>query len=205
MYTKTPGTIRLVPLLLIDIDEVCFPFAHAYHDWLVTNGVGALNWEGLGKYNLDAALGRDDHDVLAESFLNDPSTIEVPAIDDAVKGISTLRSSGFTVYLCSARFAVAEGEATRRWVARNLPGLEDNVFLTRENHSGSRIMKGHLAWATGAVALIDDAAEHHHALPKGCSGFLMPRIGDLPSDALPIGSSALAVTGWGEVIDRLTS
>lgn len=197
------GTVPRVTALLIDIDEVCFPFAHAYHDWLERNGYTGLRWEGLHRYDLDAALGRDDHDVLAEQFLNDPETLHVPAIPAAVAALEELRTRGFEVILASARFAIAEGAATRAWVARQLPGFERRVFLTREHHQGERIPKGQLAWAAGAVALIDDADEHHHHIPDGCAGLLMPRIGGLPSDALSPGSKATPVAGWHEVLDRL--
>ncbi len=189
--------------LLIDIDEVCFPFAHAYHDWLQRNGFNGLRWEGLDRYDLDTALGRDDHDRLAEQFLNDPATLSVAPIPDAAQAIDDLRRHGFEVFLATARFATAEGAATRAWVARHLPGLERRVFLTRDRRQGTHIPKGQLAWSTGAVALIDDADEHHHHIPDGCTGFLMPRTGGLPSDVAGPMSKATAVSGWADVLGHL--
>lgn len=198
--SKTKRTHRAI---LVDIDEVCFPFAHAYSEWLQRNGMSGLAWEGISRYDLDAALGRDDHDQLAERFLNDPWTLSVPAIEGAREALSELNKAGVSTLLCSARFALREGAVTRSWVARHLPGLESQVMLTRESQDGIRIPKGHVAWATGAEALVDDADEHHHHLPSGCTGFLMGRRAGLPSDSPAAHSPARPVRDWAEVLTHL--
>ncbi|MFM7087993.1 MAG: 5' nucleotidase, NT5C type [Candidatus Paceibacterota bacterium] len=190
-------------VVLLDLDEVVFPFADAYHQWLLNNGHKGLSWEGLFKYDLDKALGSDNHDKLAEKFLTDLRTLDVNPIPGSVEGVKKLINLGGEIMFCSARFAINEGAATRTWVERYFPGYGKRVMLTRDKQLGSKIEKGDVAWMTGAAALVDDSYEHHIALPDSCKGVLMKRRDHLPSDSLLPNSKASFAENWDDVVSHI--
>lgn len=186
-------------VVLLDLDEVVFPFADAYHQWLLKEGHKGLNWEGLDRYDLDKALGANNHDVLAEMFLTDPWTSNVKPINGSVDGVNRLVELGSEVIFCSARFAINEGRATREWVERHFPGYGKRVMLTRDKQRGAKIEKGDVAWMFGAAALVDDSDEHHRSLPLSCKGILLKRREHLPSDKPSDSSRAVIAESWDDV------
>lgn len=188
--------------VLIDLDETCFPFAHAYHEWLVRDGREGLDWSGLEHYNLDAALGDGRrHDELAELFLLDPLTVETSPISAAAAAMAHLHRTGWEIWLVTARFASKETAATTAWVERHFPFVEGRLLITRTFPDGPSVSKPGLAWALGAEALIDDYSANFHDLPDFCQGLMIKRPDGLPSDQ-PFSDSIPAVD-WNQAISVL--
>lgn len=199
-----PGTVTFMRhphrrRVLIDLDETCFPFAHAYHDWLVGQGQPGLGWDGLDNYNLDRALGGNRrHDELAELFLLDPSTVDTAPIAAAKAAMVHLHRTGWEIWLVTARFAAKETAATTAWVEHHFPFVEGRLLLTRTYPEGPSVTKPSLAWALGAEALIDDYCANFDNLPDFCQGLLIQRPEGLPNDE--VFSASIPLVDWATAV-----
>ena len=169
------------PPILIDIDEVLFPFADAYSRWLaLTQG---LDFEPnqMKTYDVAGSVG-PRHSSLAVQFVNDPAVVRgEQALATAVRNMPT-RSSDFHLVACTRRFEILEGVATREWMALNFAAIEQVIF-TRTSPGASEAPKSALARQIGAVALIDDSLSNMTGLDASCRPCLLRRPPGLPSDA----------------------
>jgi len=79
-------------VVLLDIDEVLFPFAHAYDRWLRrTEGFG-LDPEYVARYDIPTAAGPEP-DQLVVRFLSDPDVIHgETAIPESLAVVNRLSS-----------------------------------------------------------------------------------------------------------------
>lgn len=168
-------------VVLLDIDEVLFPFAQAYDRWLFTaRGIG-LDREHLSRYDIPTAAGAQ-HDELVVRFLSDPKTIaEEGLIPQAAEALPIL-SARSRLIACTSRHSHDEGEATRAWLQAHTPCIEDVIF-TRHKRTDPGTAKAQIARETAAVMLIDDTFQHLIGLPASCQGILMRRPRGLPSAA----------------------
>jgi hypothetical protein len=178
------------PTILIDIDEVLFPFADAYSRWLVrTHG---LDFEPsrMRTYDIARAVG-PHHSNLAVQFVNDPMVVsEERALAAAVQSTSML-SRDFRLLACTRRLEILEGAATREWMNLNFTTIEQVVF-TRSLPSAPETAKAAVAQRIRAVALIDDNLSNLAGLPASCRPYLIRRPPGLPSDT--------GAVNWHEVL-----
>jgi len=166
-------------VILLDVDEVLFPFAHAYDAWLSQRrGVG-LRPELMATYRIPQAAG-PDHDHLVAAFLNDPATVkDVLPVQGAAAALALLART-YTLVGCTSRHGHDEGAATRAWVARHCPDVAE-VEFTRDRRGTVGVAKSVFARTWHAVALVDDSPEHLAGLPRECTGVLLARPGALGS------------------------
>lgn len=164
--------------VLVDVDEVLFPFAHGYDRWLVARRGHGLDPALMAEYRIPEAAG-EGHRDLAVRFLNDPATLALGPVPGAADAIAALRER-YRLVACTSRRNQHEGPATRAWLDRHLPGFDD-VVCTSESHDGVTIAKASVAAHHEAIALVDDSAEHLADLPDGCRGFLLTRPAGLAS------------------------
>lgn len=169
---------RLVAL--VDVDEVLFPFAHAYVRWLRKNRALTIDLRELRVYDLAGAVGLQ-HLELVPEFLGDPAVLEWQTpIHEGVESLAKL-ADRVRLIACTNRRERYEGRCTEAWLSRHVPQIEDVIF-TRSSNSEPASPKSHFAKYLGAWALIDDTAANLQGLPKGCSGLLMKRPAGLPSE-----------------------
>lgn len=165
--------------VLVDVDEVLFPFAHGYDAWLTARRGRGLDPGPMRQYLIAEAAG-EGHRDLAVQFVNDPATLDLEPVPGAADAIAALRAH-YRLVACTSRRNQHEGPATRAWLDRHLPGFDD-VVCTSETHDGVTVAKASVAAHRQAVALVDDSAEHLADLPDGCRGFLLRRPAGLDSD-----------------------
>ncbi len=168
--------------ILVDVDEVLFPFAHSYDAWLVRElGIG-LDPDLMSRYEIAAAAG-DGHRGHAVSFVNDPATLGIEPVDGAVAAIEVL-GSNYSLVACTTRRSALEGDATQAWLDRHLPGF-DGLVCTSERHDDIAIAKHEVAVSKQAIALIDDTEANLEGLPDYCQALLLRRPSGLisPPDA----------------------
>lgn len=178
--------------ILVDVDEVLFPFAHAYHEWLVRERGRGLDPELMRQYEIASAAG-DGHREHAVCFVNDPATLDVEPVPGAAAAIQLLTDS-FRVVACTTRLSETEGPATRAWLDRHLPGF-DELVCTRERHDSASMAKSVVAVQFQAIALIDDTEANLGGLPEYCTGMLLRR---------PTGlDSHVSAMTWHEALKQL--
>lgn len=178
--------------ILVDVDEVLFPFAHSYDEWLVRErGIG-LDPDLMNRYEIADAAG-EGHRGYAVRFLNDPATLEIEPVAGALASVQTLGST-YRLVACTTRRNEPEGAATQAWLDRHLPGF-DELVCTSERHDSAAIAKSDVAIKHRAVALIDDTEGNLAGLPDYCRPLLLRRPPGLHSD-----QSALT---WGAAVASL--
>lgn len=188
----TTSNVSKRPTLLVDVDEVLFPFAHAYDRWLVLNRGHGLEPEAMRRYAIADAAGAE-HSSLAVNFVNDKRTIQdEPPLVGALDAVVSLNEH-FKIVACTSRRSGPEGAATRAWIDLHLPPVSDVIF-TSEDHGKPLHTKGFLARRHGAIALIDDTPENLVGLPSTCTGFLFRRPSGIDSSAESIEWNAVVET-----------
>ena len=182
-----------MPVLLVDLDEVVFPFAFAYRDWRISQGLPGIPPHVWGSYGLDDT-NLPGHEDLMPAFFADPQVLAVPPIPQAYKVLHRA-SQRMTVVACTGRYEDTEGDATRAWAARHLPWVADVHCVGWHPEAGHASGKPAVAQALNAVALIDDRVEHLQGLPAATAGLHVRR----PAGVL---SEPGALT-WPQVAARL--
>ena len=180
------------PTILIDVDEVLFPFAHSYNEWLVRERGAGLDPELMNRYEIAAAAG-DGHREYAVRFVNDPMTLEIEPVSGAAEAIRALRGT-YSLVACTTRRSALEGDATQAWLDRQVPGF-DELVCTSERHDDIAIAKHEVAVSHRALALIDDTDSNLVGLPDYCRAILLRRPSGLDSDP--------AAMSWLEVSEAL--
>lgn len=180
-------------VVLVDIDEVLFPFAQAYARWLAANSSLTINVDKLRAYDVPRAVG-PQHLELVCQFLSDPAVLllETPIVEGA-EAVCRLADTSRLI-ACTSRRQRYEGQSTEAWLSRHLPVIDDVIF-TRAWWSGVATTKSYFAHKLGARALIDDTGVNLYGLPIGCRGLLMRR---------PVGlMSEEGAQGWPSVLRQL--
>lgn len=167
-------------IVLLDVDEVLFPFAHAYDRWLRrTTGTG-LDPVQLARYDIPAAAGHR-HDELVVEFLSDPEVIAGEVLLEAAVPVVQQLAARHRLIACTSRHGHDEGAATFAWLASHVPQVEDVIFTRHHRGEPSR-SKASVAQELNAVLLVDDTADHLRWLPSSCRGVLLARPAGLPSE-----------------------
>lgn len=166
-------------VILIDIDESIYPFAHTFHDWLTTQS-RSLPWEDLSiEYDLDKYL--HDHVALQPHFVKAHGHIVNPQpIVEALEALELLHPH-YILRACTARNRYDWEELTEKWVGEHFPNIDDIIY-TREERGDDAVHKKHLAQHHKAHALIDDTALWVQDLPEHTHGFVVERPKPLASD-----------------------
>ena len=165
--------------VLVDVDEVVFPSAHAYDRWLKHNIGHGLDRTHLKRYDIVAAAG-ENHDTYVVQFIADEHTIWAEArLPDSVAPLHEMAQT-HRLITCTSRFYSDEGEGTTAWLNLHVPELDDIIFIRniRGTQGGS---KADVAANTNAVLLIDDDPSHLVGLSAHCRGALLARPAGLPS------------------------
>ncbi len=180
-------------LVLLDIDEVLFPFADAYDSWLTRHrGVG-LDAGPKAQYRIEDAAG-PGHNRLVVEFLNDPHTVaDVEPVVEAATAVGEL-SKRCRLIACTRRHQSDEGAATRAWLKHWLPVIEDVVFV-RDVRGGAKRAKASVCRELEAAALVEDSIEHLLGLPSTTRGVLVRRPHGL--------NSAAGSLSWTEALDGI--
>lgn len=168
------------PVLLLDVDEVLFPFAHAYDRWLVRTRGEGLNPELLARYEIPQAAG-EDHNTLVARFLADERVLKEETPLAEARALVNEAQEKYRLVACTARHESDEGASTREWLQTHLPQIEMVRFMRVERGSKA-VRKSQTAIEMGAVMLIDDTATHVSDLPRRCEGVVVRRPQGLRSD-----------------------
>jgi hypothetical protein len=168
-------------VVLLDVDEVLFPFAHAYDRWLLRTAGVALDPAHLARYDIPAAAG-PRHDEFVVQFLSDPAVIDQEPVLEAAVPVLGCLAAHYRLIACTSRHGHDEGDATRAWVTAHVPVVEDVIF-TRHRRGEPARSKAAIAQELDAVLLVDDTADHLRRLPPRCRGVLLARPAGLPSEA----------------------
>ncbi len=169
----------MLKTVLLDIDEVLFPFAHAYDRWLLRNTGHRLDESHLSNYDIPAAAG-PRHNEFVVQFLSDTSVIRGEVLLSDAEPVLQKLAANYRLIACTSRHGFDEGDATRAWLAAQVPLVQDVIF-TRHQRGEPAQSKASVAQDLKAVMLIDDTAEHLVDLPSGCRGVLLKRPAGLPS------------------------
>lgn len=166
MFTnRTRGT------LLVDLDEVLFPFAQGYNDWMWRKHGFFLNQRYLHEYKISKAAG-SNHKDLKNDFLNDVHTIykQKPVLA-AAQALSDLQGE-YRIVICTERNHDLTYDSTMSWLENHTPFIREIFF---SNDITEKQFKQNLAKEVDAVALIDDKSKNLKKLPQTCVGFLVER------------------------------
>ena len=168
-------------LILLDVDEVLFPFADAYDAWLTRRRGFGLDAALKARYRIEESAGAH-HNRLVVEFLNDPHTVtDTEPIEGALAAVGQL-SKLCRLVACTSRHQSDEGAATRAWLKHWFPAIEDVVFV-RDVRGGEKREKAAVCRELGAAALVEDSAEHLEGLYSGTLGVLVRRPHGLNSAA----------------------
>lgn len=182
-------------ILLTDLDEVLFPFATAYRDWLKLRHGRDIPADVWDDYQLNET-GIPGHQSMMVPFFSDHSTLaDVRPIKAGFTVLKRL-SERYTIIGCTARYEATEGPATRAWTTRHVPWLTSVVFTDWHPESGTKSKKADVAARMQAVALIDDRPEHLEGLSGPTAPLLVTRPPGVPS--------APGALTWEQVERRLT-
>jgi len=182
-----------LPVVLLDLDEVLFPWAFAYRGFRARRDLPPIPPQAWRNY----AIGEDTivgHQDLMASFHNDAATQAVGLVPGREHDCLELAKT-FSLVACTSRYEVTEGPGTRAWVQRWAPWLNGVHFCNWHPESGRASGKGRVAEELRAVALVDDTPVHLEGLPAGTVGLLVERPAGVPS-----ASGALP---WDQVVTRL--
>lgn len=167
-------------VLLVDIDESLYPFAHTLHEWLVLSQGRSVPWGELSmEYNLDKYI--EDHVELQPGFATSHGNLVDPKpIAEALEAMELLHSH-YIIRACTARNVEDWESVTADWISRYFPNIDDIIY-TRNKRGDDAIHKKHLAAKHNAHALIDDTHYWVQDLPPMTKGYVVERPKPLASD-----------------------
>lgn len=166
--------------ILIDLDEVVYPFIQTWDQWLREQHGKTVDWEAfVWWYDIDTYLY--GHLELMPEFLAYDGVRTARPIMGSVEALSEL-AKHYDIIACTARNEADLGVVTREWVSEHLPFVKEIVHV-RKGHGQDAIPKGEIAKLYAAKALIDDTAAWMQTLPKGTDGYVLKRPAPLASDA----------------------
>jgi hypothetical protein len=175
------GGVSHREIILVDVDEVLFPFATAYQAWLHDDHGITLDYTGRTYDGLFWTY--DWHEGLVTDFLNS-STMQDTAPLTVAHAATVLLAEQYDLRVCTARGEATQGDATRAWVQRWLPHLGECLFTRQQVGDPGTVTKRSIARAHHAVALLDDLPRYlaEDQEPDGCTGFLIARPAGIPSE-----------------------
>jgi 5'(3')-deoxyribonucleotidase len=178
--------------ILIDLDEVVYPFLQTWDTWLRTQHGKTIDWEAfVWWYDLDLYLY--GHLDLMPDFIAYNGVREAKPIMGSVEALAEL-SKHYDIIACTARNEADWGLLTKEWVREHLPFVKEIVHV-RKGHGDDAIPKGEIARLYTAKALIDDTAAWMATLPIGTDGYVLKRPAPLASDP--------GAQDWSEILNNL--
>lgn len=165
--------------ILVDLDEVVFPFLQTWDKWLLETQGKSVDWDAfVWWYDLDLYLS--GHLELMGDFLKYEGVRTAQPIPEALAALKVL-SERYTIVACTARNEEEWKTLTRAWVGEHLPFVE-NIVHVRRDAGGPAVPKGDIALVYRATALIDDTAFWMDGLPSMTNGYVLKRPAPLASD-----------------------
>jgi len=166
-------------ILLVDIDESLYPFAHTLHEWFIKTQGREVPWEELSKeYDLDKYI--HDHVELQPSFVAGHDLVDPQPIASAFEAMELLHPH-YIIRACTARNKIDWETVTTDWITKYFPNIDDIIY-TRHHRGDEAIHKKHLAEKHKAHALIDDTHYWVQNLPEYTQGFVVERPAPLAAD-----------------------
>lgn len=167
--------------VLVDLDEVLYPFVHTWDQWLIQIQKPAVDWDSLVRnYDLDLYLTKyidlqPDFVKAHRSFLVDPKPI--PGSIEAL----SLIAREHPIIACTARNAEDWRGETETWLTEHAPYISDVVYI-REGRGHEPIPKSDVAKKLNAHAHIDDTKHWIDTMPASVKGYVLKRPSPLASD-----------------------
>lgn len=168
--------------VLVDLDEVLYPFIHTWDEWLSHTKNESVDWEALvWYYDLDLYLPRyiekQPEFVKAHSL----EIIDPKPIPGSIEALSKIASE-YPIMACTARNAEDWTEATEKWLGEHAPFISDIIYI-RNGRGHEPVSKGEIARKLNAKAHIDDTKHWIDSLPSHIKGYVLKRPAPLASDA----------------------
>ena len=167
-----PHVVVVAPTIALDADDVLFPFTSAYAAWRTARGLASFDPATVTSLDFSSLLGPDDDH--ATEFLHDGDTLATAPVPGAAEAVRELAATHRLVVV-TYRYGVTQAGATRQWLARWLPDVDDVVFA-RTGPGDPGTPKAEVCAALGATWLVDDRDDHLRPL-VGTRGLLF---GDYP-------------------------
>lgn len=167
------------PILLIDIDEVLYPFTQVWYDWAEQHGKDLNAFKHLTTdYDVDQYIPYhlDELPLFLETY--DPTKI-LP-YDNAAEAVRTL-STQYEIIAVTARDKVNYEQPTQEWLKHHIPEIKEVIF-TRTYFKGTPLPKAEVAAILSAEVLIDDTSTWVEGLPENVKGYVIERQAPLKSD-----------------------
>lgn len=184
-----------MPVVLIDLDEVLFPFALTYRAWRALEGLDPISQSAWDSYGINETHIPGHQSLMAEFFAS-ALALATPPVESRAEDCRVLAST-HEVIGCTGRYADTEGAPTWEWVRRWVPFVAQIEFCGWHPEAGQPSGKADVARRLGAQALLDDSAVHLKGLPSSACGLLVERPAGTVSErgALP----------WDEAMRQLRS
>lgn len=167
--------------VLVDLDEVLYPFVHTWDLWLQHTQNQNVDWEALvWYYDLDLYLPK--YVDLQPDFVKAHVSILNPQpIPGSIESLEII-SNKYPIIACTARNAEDWKETTEEWLRTHANFISDVIYI-REGRGHDPIPKGEVAKKLKAHAHIDDTKYWVDTLPEGTKGYVLKRPAPLASDA----------------------
>jgi hypothetical protein len=166
--------------VLVDLDEVLYPFVHTWDLWLQHTKNQTVDWEALvWYYDLDLYLPK--YVDLQPDFVKAHVDLLNPQpIPGSIEALSLIASS-HPIIACTARNSQDWSGTTEKWLATHAPFISDVVYI-RNGRGHDPIPKGEIAKKLKAHAHIDDTKHWIDTLPPSIKGYVLKRPAPLASD-----------------------
>lgn len=160
------------PILLIDIDDVIYPFLET--------------WNASSQNTKHISTDYDPHNTHPEyleeilNFIKTHDTSKVQPYNEAINALNIL-SEDYTIIAVTSRDITNMKETTQTWMSKNAPTVTDIIF-TRAYFKASPQSKANVANIMQAAILIDDSSEEVEQLHNSTKGYIVKRPASLTSD-----------------------
>lgn len=180
--------------ILIDLDEVVYPFIHTWDKWLKDEKGLGVDWDAfVWHYDLDLYLS--NHVEKQPEFVSAAPGLDPQPIQEAVHALQLL-SEDYPIMALTARNSEDWHGATHDWIGRHLPFVKD-IHFARHGRGEAATPKGVIADQLKAKALIDDTAFWIETLPSHIDGFVLKRPAPLASDE--------GAVSWDYILNQLAA
>jgi len=171
--------------LLLDVDEVLFPWAVTYRAYRKRRGLAPVPETAWDTYTIGEATIPGQQNLM-EDFHSDARVLATPPLRGRAEDCQVL-AQHFTLIACTSRYEATEGPGTLAWLDRWVPSISAVKFCGWHPESGRPSGKPDIAKELDAVALIDDTPSHLVGLRGDTRGFLVARCPEVTSapGALP--------------------
>ncbi len=187
-----PSMSKIKPVL-VDLDEVLYPFVHTWDLWMQHTKNQNVDWEALvWYYDLDLYLPKyvDLQPDFVKAHTNLLNPVPIPGSIESLAIIA----NAHPIIACTARNSEDWKETTENWLSSHAPFIQDIIYI-RDGRGKEPIPKGEIARKLRAHAHIDDTKFWIDTLPKNVKGYVLKR-------PLPLASDPGAQT-WDEIIEDI--